>query len=158
MATESPTRERSKGEDRSWRGRVSSEVAVCLTSAELWQRGFVVSFTNRNVPDVDLLAASDRGRGRPVSIQVKANGPEYGYQKWWTLSAKRPPASPDHYFVFVNLKTEWGRPDFYVVPTKVVAKNRGRPKRWGPWFPRDETRLSTYRDHWEILRRKPRKA
>jgi hypothetical protein len=144
-----------QGRDRSWNGRRTGEIAVCLVSAELWQRDFVVSSTSRNIPFIDLLAASDRGEGGTVSLQVKANSPEWANQGWWNLGEKPPPLVPTHHFVFVNLKKNGERPDFFVVPSEAVSKNQRPWKNWGPTFPARRDELLTYRERWDLLQRPP---
>lgn len=142
-----------RGKERAWKARVTAEVAACLVAAELWRQEFVVSLTNRNVPDVDLLAASDRGRGQPVSIQVKANSAKYANQQWWTISDRPPPSSPDYFFVFVSLRGGWEKPGFFVVPSAIVSENR---RSWRKWvaFPGTGFELSPFADQWDSLRRK----
>lgn len=150
-----PTGTGHSGKERAWKGRRTGEIAVCLVSAELWQRDFVVSSTSRNIPFIDLLAASDKGEGGTVSIQVKANSPEWGKQGWWNLGNKSPPLDPTHFFVFVNLKTKGDRADFFVVRSEEVSKNQRPWENWGPTFPARREELAASRDRWDILRRPP---
>lgn len=143
------------GKGRAWKARRTGEIAVCLVSAELWQQDFVVSSTSRNIPFVDLLAASNKGEGGTVSIQVKANSPEWGKQGWWNLGNKAFVPDPTHYFVFVNLKKAGERPDFFVVPSAEVSGNQRQWDKWGPTFPARRQELEAFRDKWEVLRRPP---
>jgi hypothetical protein len=144
-----------QAQERAWKARKTGEIAVCLVSAELWQQDFVVSSTSRNIPFIDLLAASDKGKGGTVSIQVKANSPKWASQGWWSLGKNLPPLEQDYHFVFVNLRKNGERPDFFVVPSEAVSKNQRPWKNWGPTFPARRDELPTYRDRWDLLRRRP---
>jgi hypothetical protein len=55
-----------------------------------------------------------------AAIQVKTN---QGSKKSWILNAKAEKfISKNHFYIFVNLKTQSGLPDFHIVSSNVVAK------------------------------------
>ncbi len=88
-------------------------------AAELSRRGYVVSFTLRNTKGIDILVSSEDG-SKSRAIQVKSSNNE---AKAWVLNKKSELSFSDNlFYVFVNLKTVDSRPDFYIVPSKVVAK------------------------------------
>lgn len=95
---------------------VSGEYFV---AAELSRRGYVASITLRNTKGIDILA-SNQDASKSAGIQVKTN---HGKRNLWILNQKAENYSEkDLFYVFVNLKGKNERPDFYVVPSKVVAK------------------------------------
>lgn len=88
-------------------------------AAELSRRGYVASFTLRNTKGIDILVSSEDG-SKSRAIQVKSSNNE---SKAWVLNKKSELSFSDNlFYVFVNLKTVDSRPDFYIVPSKVVAK------------------------------------
>lgn len=93
---------------------VSGEYFV---AAELSRMGYIASITLRNTKGVDILASSSNA-GLQVGIQVKTNR---GSRRAWLVNKK---AEHNHasnlYYVFVNLN-HGKSPDYYVVPSKVVA-------------------------------------
>ncbi len=101
---------------------------VYLVAAELSRRGFIASLTFRNTKGIDILASS-QDASRQVGIQVKASQRR---TTEWILSAKDEGTAADKlFYVFVNLGGGDGRPEFYVVPSKVVAdKIRRRHREW----------------------------
>ncbi|MGH7773679.1 MAG: hypothetical protein ACREQA_15750 [Candidatus Binatia bacterium] len=124
---------------------------VYSVAAELSLRNYIVAVTSRNAPGVDIIAVSPNLK-KAASIQVKANKPK-GTQAYWLLSerAKRDKAE-SMFYVFVNLKDKGMRAEFYIVPSKVVARDMEvstRPRSKWYWFPRKEE----YKDRWEILPR-----
>ena len=89
-----------------------------FVAGELSRRGFIASITSRNTIGVDILA-SNATATRQIAIQVKTN---QGSQPEWVLSKKAESFYADNlFYVFVNLKSLGERPDFYIVPSKVVA-------------------------------------
>lgn len=95
---------------------VSGEYFV---AAELSRRGAIASITLRNSKGVDILA-SDLEAKRTVAIQVKTF---QGSKRTWVLSNKAESYYADNlFYVFVNLHGVDGRPDYFIVPSKVVAK------------------------------------
>jgi len=132
-----------------------------FVAAELSSRGYLASITLRNSRGIDIIA-SNSDASRSVSIQVKTSS---GTNPKWILSEKSEKlSSPNHYYVFVLLGTLGSRPDFYIVPSKVVAKYVtlkyrqwiANPKADGS--PRKESAMRNFRDKdgqykeaWELL-------
>ena len=101
---------------------VTQTVSMYLTAAELAIRGFVVATTTRNAPGVDLMATSS-DMGRTYGIQVKGNHWTGGKGFWLLGKRAKRDRGPRLFYVFVNLKPPGERPEFYIVPSRVVAKN-----------------------------------
>jgi hypothetical protein len=94
---------------------VSGEYFV---AAELSRLGFIASITLKNTKGVDILATNESA-SKSVAIQVKTN---QGAGKAWVLHKKAEEYFGDKlFYVFVNLKDKTSRPDFYIVPSRVVA-------------------------------------
>jgi hypothetical protein len=88
-------------------------------AAELSRRGFIASISLRNTRGTDILATNQEGT-RSVTIQVKTT-----QQKGtsWILNEKAESFFPrNHFYVFVRLRDKEERPEFHVVPSRVVAK------------------------------------
>jgi hypothetical protein len=100
----------------------STQVGVAgeyFVAAELSIRGFLATITLRNSRGIDIIA-SNPDASRSVSIQVKtSNG---GSPKWILNRKAESYFGENHYYVFVVLSDIGQRPDFYVVPSKVVAE------------------------------------
>ena len=136
--------------ERAKKTYITGTTSLYLTAAELAMRGFVVSVTARNAPGVDLQATSSTMR--TIGIQVKGNHWDSPSQSFWLLSerAKRD-SDPSLVYVFVNLRPPGTRPDFYVVPSAVVAEgldvdNRRTGSTWYT-FSRD----AQFLEKWELL-------
>ena len=94
---------------------VSGEYFV---AAELSKRGYLATLTQRNAKGIDVLV-SNSNASRSAAIQVKTN---QGYQDYWILTSKAENIhAPRLFYVFVNLDTPSGLPDYHVVPSKIVA-------------------------------------
>lgn len=94
---------------------VSGEYFV---AAELSRLGYIASITLRNTRGIDILV-SNLSATRQIGIQVKTN---QGSKPEWVLSEKAESFYADNlFYVFVNLKSRDELPDFYVVPSRVVA-------------------------------------
>jgi len=94
---------------------VSGEYFV---AAELSRQGYIASVTLRNTKGIDILV-SNQDASKSVGIQVKTNR---GKRKEWVLNQKAENYFGDGlFYIFVNLKGEDESPDFYIVPSKVVA-------------------------------------
>jgi hypothetical protein len=98
-----------------------------LVAAELSRRGFVASLTLKNTRGIDILA-SNLAATKQAAIQVKT---EQGSGKDWMLTEKAESvAGPRLFYVFVRLHG-LGQPDFYIVPSRVVARFvRTNHRRW----------------------------
>jgi len=124
---------------------------VYLVAAELVARGFIVSVTSRGAAGADLLVTTDTC-ARASSVQVKATIKPIvrTHAKYWLLNheAKHLRAR-SHVYVFISIRNEGS--EFYVVPSRVVARNVKvvrRPK--STWYSFD--RQERYRDAWHLLR------
>jgi hypothetical protein len=94
---------------------VSGEYFV---AGELSRLGYIASITLRNTKGIDILV-SDSGATRQIGIQVKTN---QGSKPEWVLNEKAENFYADNlFYVFVNLKSQEEQPDFYIVPSKIVA-------------------------------------
>lgn len=89
---------------------------VFYVSAELSRRGWVAMPTIRNTRGIDIIAAKG---GRDVSIQVKTNS--YGKTKYPMSKGNEELIGDNLFYVLVTLKGENEHPDFYVVPSQLVA-------------------------------------
>jgi hypothetical protein len=95
---------------------VSGEYFV---AAELSRRGFVASISLKNTKGIDILVSSEDG-SKARAIQVKSSSDD---KRSWILSHKAEVDFNNNlFYVFVNLKSLQDRPDYYIVPSKVVAK------------------------------------
>lgn len=96
---------------------------VHFVAAALSQRGYIVALTSRNTEGIDILASSPDG-SNTISIQVKtsddSNRKSFS-RSWWMNKKSEGVFSDSLFYVFVDLKPEQ-IPDFYVVPSKVVAE------------------------------------
>lgn len=99
-------------------GILSGVSGEYFVAAELSRMGHIASVTLRNTKGVDILASS-ADASKSVGIQVKTNR---GSRRKWLLNKKAEGYYADNlFYVFVNLN--WGsQPDFYIVPSEVVAK------------------------------------
>src|SRR5580704_1943785 len=91
-----------------------------FVAAELSQRGYIATMTSRNTEGIDLLVSNLDG-SRIVSIQVKTSGAKQRkrFSRSWMLAKKHEDIfSINLFYVFVDLKEEDKKPDFYVVPSK----------------------------------------
>lgn len=99
-------------------GTLSGAAGVYLVAGELSRRGVLASLTIRSAKGIDLLASMPARSGK-VGIQVKTT---QGRGRRWTLSEKdEGSAAEDLFYVFVRLKNPHERPDFFIVPSNVVA-------------------------------------
>ncbi len=97
---------------------VSGEYFV---AAELSKRGYIASITLRNTKGIDILC-SNSDSSKTIGIQVKTNN---GSKRNWILNKKAENYFADHlYYVFVNLNNNNNNkhPEFFIVPSKDVAK------------------------------------
>ncbi len=89
-----------------------------FAAAELSRRGFLCSVTLKNTKGVDILVSNQKS-SKLVGIQVKTN---QGRRKAWLLSKKSEEFYEDNLiYIFTNLNGLNELPDYYVVPSKVVA-------------------------------------
>lgn len=131
------------------KGHATGMLGVYLAAAELTRRGLVVSTTSRSAIGADLLA-TDECCKKAWSIQVKTNGKLAGF---WLLNKRyAETASDSHVYIFVNLRGE-ERPDFYVVPSKQVAKQGviGPAKTGSVWYSFSRNSAAPYERRWSVF-------
>ncbi len=132
-----------------------------LVAGELSRRGIVASITLRNTRGIDIVA-TNKDASKSIGIQVKASS---GSQRSWILNKKGEDFySETLFYVFVNLKGNDERPDFFIVPSKMVADHikhkhaewLSRPSRKGT--PHQDSTMrkftdseSKYLERWDIL-------
>ena len=88
-------------------------------AAELSSKGYIASITLRNSKGVDVLC-SNADATRSVGIQVKTS---FGQDRRWLLNKE----AEDYYaenlfYVFVCLNKNQSKPEYFVVPSKHIAK------------------------------------
>ena len=141
-----------------------------FVAAELSQMGYIATVTSRNTEGIDVLASNTSG-SRTVSIQVKTSSDEQrkNFSRSWILQKKHESIFSDSlFYVFVDLKPNKEKPDFYIVPSKDAAKYvkeshadwLSQPSRTGKKHKDTDMRLfeieddataSKYLDKWENL-------
>jgi hypothetical protein len=90
-----------------------------FVAAELTIRGYIASITLRNTKGVDVLCTNGDA-SKSVAIQVKTNRRS---NRDWILNQKVESYFADNFFyVFVNLNNNEGSPNYFIVPSKDVAK------------------------------------
>ena len=95
---------------------VSGEYFV---AAELSRRGYMCSITLKNTKGIDILVSNEKS-SKLVGVQVKTNNSD---RKAWLLNKKAENLSEENLvYVFTNLKRLDELPDFYIVPSEVVAE------------------------------------
>jgi hypothetical protein len=91
-----------------------------FVAAELTRRGYIASITLRNTRGIDILASNETA-SRQVGLQVKSSQKN---AREWILSRNAEDYFADNlFYAFVNLKTDQERPDFFIVPSKIVAES-----------------------------------
>jgi hypothetical protein len=88
-------------------------------AAELSKRGYIASITLRNTKGVDIVCTNEDA-SKSVAIQVKTNRRS---NREWVLTQKSEDYFADNlFYVFVTLNDNVRPPDFFIVPSKDVAK------------------------------------
>ncbi|HEY2032688.1 MAG TPA: hypothetical protein VGH02_03270 [Rhizomicrobium sp.] len=136
------------------KAQMTGMLGVYLTAVELTKLGFIVSPTSRSALGADLLV-TDQECKKAWSVQVKTNAKT---AKFWLTSEKaKSISSKSHIYVFVNARRDKGEPEFYVVPSRIVAKTiKTTPPRktgsiWHSYW-KDEK----YRDAWKKVFGEPK--
>ena len=94
---------------------VSGEYFV---AAELSRRGYICSVTLKNTKGIDILVCNEDAK-KTLGIQVKTNQVN---KSEWVLSEKNEKLIDLNIcYVFVNLREGGELPEFYIVPSKIVA-------------------------------------
>ncbi|MGH6709233.1 MAG: hypothetical protein ACREEK_09705 [Bradyrhizobium sp.] len=132
------------------KGQMTGMLGTYLAAAELTYNGLVVSITSRNARGADLLAADQKYK-RTWSIQVKTNRKAAGF---WLLSKDYEElSSPTHIYLFINLQAD-ARPDYYVVPSRVVKKyGTTSPVRstGSIWYAFSRKNAEKYKEKWSVF-------
>jgi hypothetical protein len=89
-----------------------------FVAAELSRRGFMASITLRNNDSVDI-HVSKLTDNRMYAIQVKTN--QSGNREWILNKKAELHQKENLFYVFVSLKGNLERPEFFIVPSKDVA-------------------------------------
>jgi len=92
--------------------------SLYFVAAELSSRGIIASITLRNSRGIDIIASSGDA-SRSVTIQVKTSSG--GSPKRILTKKSESNFDKNHFYVFVLLHGVGNRPDFYVVPSMIVA-------------------------------------
>src|SRR5688572_15524741 len=88
-------------------------------AAELSRYGFMASITLRNNDGVDIHASHPISK-KIFKIQVKTK--QFNGKRWPMNIKAENRSEPNLFYVFVRLKKELERPDFYIVPSETVAE------------------------------------
>ena len=100
-------------------GILSGVAGEYFVAAELSKRGYIASITLRNSKGVDILCSNSEAT-KSVGIQVKTN---QGSGIEWVLDKKVEEFYADNlFYVFVSLNNNQCPPDYFVVPSKIVAE------------------------------------
>ena len=120
-----------------------------MVAAELSRRGFTASPTSRSAFGADLLV-TDADCKRAFSVQVKTKTTQGTY--WLLSNDYKRLASRSHVYVLVNIKKDPLLPQFFVIPSRVVAK-KGNVELFGKqswsWF--DHEDAIPYQDRWTVF-------
>lgn len=132
-----------------------------FVAAELSLRGYIATITLRNSRGIDIIASSADAT-KSVSIQVKTN--KSGSASWILSKKSEDYHSVNHFYVFVSLCKQGGRPSYHVVPSEEVACQISRGHReWKAGrkkdgSPRKDSNLrkfsdptDAYRERWDKL-------
>lgn len=133
-----------------------------LVAGELSLRGYLASITLRNSRGIDIIASNADGT-KSVSIQVKTNSS--GKPRWLLNKKSEKFFSKNHFYIFVALKEIEKRPNFFIVPSKIVADfARERHQKWLLGKKRDGTDRknssmrsfydegSEYLERWDLIK------
>jgi hypothetical protein len=129
---------------------------VYITAAELTNVGLIVSPTSRSSYGADLLVTDEKCK-KAWSVQVKTN---HGRPTRWLLSKhSQATASPSHIYVLVNLcrhnPTQAKRhpsPDFYVVPSRVIARfMHTTARKRATFYSIHVSDIAKYKDRWSVF-------
>jgi hypothetical protein len=132
------------------RGQLTGMQAVFLVAAELSARGFIVTTTSRNAMGADLLV-TDPHCQRTWSIQVKANRKPASF--WLVGEKSLTTQSPSHVYVFVNLRPADGKHEYYIAPSRSVARRvKVVTHRRSTWYVVNKRDMVKARDRWQQFR------
>jgi hypothetical protein len=90
-----------------------------FVAGELSRRGFMASITLRNNDSIDI-HASNLAENKIFALQVKTS--QYPKRKWPVGQKAENLKSDNMFYVFVDFKDIYERPEYFIVPSKDVAK------------------------------------
>ena len=123
---------------------------VFLVAAELSRLGLVVSPTSRSAHGADLLV-TDQSCNKAYSVQVKTNAKTFGF--WLLNKSAKDLTSRSHIYVFVNLHDKGNKPEYFVVPSKIVSKKMSTEElQKSNWYSFDLTDAKPYLNKWTIFK------
>jgi hypothetical protein len=131
------------------KGQLTGMRGVYLAANMLAKHGLLASPTSRSAVGADILA-TDQMCANAWSIQVKTNNSSSNF---WLLGKKTKEfVSESHVYVLVNIKTskKTGESiEYFVVPSKVVARRMNAPDSDWPAIYRDK--VEDFRDGWSLF-------
>ena len=138
-------------------GQMTGMRGAYLVASELTKNGLIVSPTSRSSFGADLLVTDEKCK-KAWSVQVKTNNGRPNF--WLANKHSLQTTSPSHVYVMVNLcqanerqKKKYLAPDFYIVPSRIIAKNlRTTRRRTGSIFYSLWLQdIEKYKDRWKIF-------
>jgi len=125
-------------------------MGVYLTAAELSRRGFIASPTSRSARGADILA-TDLDCQKAFAIQVKTNTAGSSY--WLLNKDSKKMVSDSHIYIFLRIKEDGISPEFYVVPSRIVAEKMyiEKFKKDTTWYSFTVEDATPYLGKWDIL-------
>lgn len=99
-----------------------------FVAGELSRRGYMASITLRNNDSIDI-HASNLADNKIFAIQVKTS--QFSVREWPVGKKAENHYSSNMYYIFVAFKKIDERPEYFIVPSKDVAKHvREGHKKW----------------------------
>ena len=132
------------------KGQMTGMRGVYLAAAELTARNLIVSVTSRSARGVDILA-TDQLCKITWSIQVKTNGKNAAF---WLLSEHDKEMTSDtHIYVLVNILPGDRRPEYFVVPSRIVSERMvsSEAKTGSRWWQIDKRSIVNFKDDWSAF-------
>jgi hypothetical protein len=132
------------------KGWMTGMRGVYLVAAELAKRGFIVSPTSRSARGADLLV-TDQWCTHAWSVQVKTNSKPTGF---WLLNKDAGDINSDsHIYVFVNLKANDERLEFFVVPGPTVVRvmRKDTARTGSVWYSFNKTDVPDCNEAWGLF-------
>lgn len=139
----------------------SGIAGVYAVASELCKRGFTATTTMRNSQGVDIFASDEEGYN-PISIQVKTS--QKCNNKWPLSKSVETKYSDDLFYIFVNLNTNSQNNEYFIVPSKYVAKYvKSGHARWLKTLGKNgqkhnqtdirqfDDKESKFKDRWDLL-------
>lgn len=104
---------------------VSGEYFV---AAELSRRGYISSVTLKNTKGIDILVCNESA-SKTLGVQVKTN--QINKREWVLNNKAEDIVDKGIFYVFVNIFDLESLPEFYIVPSSVVAEFvKNEHKKW----------------------------